>query len=179
MKLFRETLFKNIALLFFGWLVFYIDDKEFLNVYYTKWLILGLALFKTAFFFVQCIIKIFEASDQEVSYHHFLIFMGINIFLIIISFTIDFVCLYEVEPGSFAGFPSNLSFFNSCFELFYLSVLGFNNLGFYDVVPMGKASKLLVMTEIFAYIASIIFILSDFMSLKESLLELKKRREKA
>jgi hypothetical protein len=177
MNLFKDVFIKNIALLVFGLLIFYVDDKEFLNVFYTKWLIIALALFKTSFFFAQSIIKIFETSDKQVSYHHFLIFMGVNILLIIISFTIDFVCLYEVDPSSFEGLPSNLSFLNSTFELFYLSVLGFNNLGFYDVIPMGKASKLLVMMEIFAYISSIIFILSDFMSLKESLLEIKNRKK--
>ncbi|MDX2190821.1 MAG: ion transporter [Bacteroidota bacterium] len=170
MNLFRDTLLKNIALVIFGWVIFYIDDKEFLEIYYTKWLIIGLATFKTVFFFVQSIKKIFETSDKEVSYHHFLIFMGINIVLIIISFTIDFICLHQVDAHAFMGISANSSFFDICFEMLYFSVLGFNNLGFYDVIPMGKAAKILVMEEIFAYICTIIFILSDFMSLKESLL---------
>ena len=174
MLIYKDALIKNIAIVFLAWIVFEIDDTEFLNLYYTKLLIVCLTLFKITFFFIQSILKIFEVSDKEMSYHHFLIFMGINILIIIISFTIDFICLYDVDPNSFEGIPHNVSFFTSSFELFYVSMLSFNNLGFYDVIPIGKASKILVMIEIFAYISSVIFILSDFWSLKESLLEVKK-----
>ncbi len=173
---FKDTLIKNIVILGLGYLIFYIDDKEFLDDFYTKLLIVGISFLKVSFFFIQSLVKILEVSDKNIAYYHFLIFMAKNIFLIILSFTIDFICIYQVDPTSFSGIPETLSFWESSFELFYVSILGFNNLGFYDVIPMSKAVKVLVIMEVFAYMSTIIFILSDFMSLKESFIAVREKR---
>jgi hypothetical protein len=103
--------------------------------------------------------------------------MLINVAVLIISFAVDFLCLYEISPSNFEGLPDNLTFGELFFEFIYFSMLGFNNLGFYDVIPKSLASKALVIMEIISYFSTIIFVLSDFISLKESIVAMKERED--
>ena len=118
-----------------------------------------------------------EISMKNVAFHKFLIFMFINVMILIISFSVDFLCLYEINPSNFEGLPKNLSYGELFFEFIYLSMLGFNNLGFYDVVPKSMAARTLVILEIISYFLTIVFVLSDFVSLKDSIVELKKKKK--
>jgi hypothetical protein len=151
-----------------GALVFYVDSLEFVDDLVTKLLILALVIFKSIFFFVQSFKKILEATKKNVAYHYFLLFMAINICLIVLSFSVDFLCLYQVEPLSFKGIVSTNSFGRNAFEFFYFSLLNFSNFGFGDITPVGMLSKTIVTFEIIISFITIIFILSDFVSLKES-----------
>ena len=54
------------------------------------------------------------------------------------------------------------------YELVYFSLLNFSNFGFGDVVPLSIFGKTIVTIEIIISFVTIIFILSDFVSLKES-----------
>ncbi len=151
-----------------GFMVFYIDSLEFVDDLFTKFLILGLVLFKSIFFFTESFKKILEATRNDVAYHHFLVFMAVDIALIVLSFGVDFLCLYQVEPLSFNGIPSNLSFGKLVFEMIYFSLLNFSNFGFGEIIPISMFGKTIVTMEIIISFVTIIFILSDFVSLKES-----------
>ena len=164
----KDYIIKYVAVVIMGVLVFYVDSVEFIDDIFTKFLIFGLVIFKSVFFFIESFQKILQATKNDVAYHKFLIFMAINIALIILSFGIDFLCLYQVEPHSFIGIPDNLNFSRRAFELIYFSVLNFSNFGFGDITPASILSKSIVTIEIVISFVTIIFILSDFVSLKES-----------
>jgi len=165
---FKKFILKYLFVIFMGVLVFYVDSLEFVDDLFTKFLILGLVVFKSVFFFIESFRKILEATRNDVAYHHFLVFMAINIALIILSFGIDFVCLYQVEPTSFTGIALDLSFGKWVFELMYFSLLNFSNFGFGEIIPVSMFGKTIVTIEIIISFITIIFILSDFVSLKES-----------
>lgn len=94
--------------------------------------------------------------------------MAINVALIVLSFGVDFSCLDQVEPYTFKGIPDDLTFSRKFFELIYFSLLNFSNFGFGDVIPVTLLGKTIVTVEIIISFVTIIFILSDFVSLKES-----------
>lgn len=176
----RDIVLKYIVIIFLGLVVFYFDDHEILNPTINTWLILILALGKVTFFIIQSLRKISHVIDKNVAYFRFLIFMTVNILAIIVSFGIDFFCLYTIDPTNFTGLSESHSIPALLFEFVYLSMLGFNNLGFYDITPISMPSKILVMVEILIYYFTIILILSDFISLRDSILEerLTKARKK-
>ena len=166
--LFKDTILKYLFVIFMGALVFYIDSLEFIDDLVTKFLILFLVIFKSIFFFMQSFKKILEATKNDVAYHQFLIFMAINIALIVLSFGVDFICLYQVDAFSFKGLPDDLDWPRKVFELLYFSLLNFSNFGFGDIYPVSLFGKTIVTIEIIISFITIIFILSDFVSLKES-----------
>ena len=167
----RDILIKYFVIIFLGLVVFYFDDQEIIDSETNTWLILILAFGKVTFFIIQSLNKINHVIDKNVAYFRFLIFMAVNILAIIVSFGIDFFCLYTIDPTNFTGLAETSSIPERLFEFIYLSMLGFNNLGFYDVTPIGMPTKILVMIEILIYYFTIIVILSDFISLRDSILE--------
>ena len=166
--LYKNTIIKYLTVILLGFLVFYIDSLEFFDDLVTKFLILALVLFKSGYFFIQSFKKILEATKNNVAYHNFLIFMAINIALIVISFGVDFLCLYQVDETCFTGINPHLNFPRKTYELIYFSLLNFSNFGFGEIVPVSLFAKSIVTIEIIISFITIIFILSDFVSLKES-----------
>src|ERR1700739_4254238 len=89
--------------------------------------------------------------------------------MIIFSFSIDFLCLYQVDKTSFSGMLPHATFFDRFFDFFYFSLLIFSNIGMASILPETITAKSLTMFEAILSFVTIIFILSDFISLKESL----------
>ncbi len=175
----RDILIKYAVIISLGLLAFYLDELEIIDSDINTVFIVTISMGKVAFFIRQSLRKIAEVINKNVAYFRFLIFMTANIIIIIISFGVDFFCLYQVDSSHFSGLPEQYGRFRLFFEFVYLSMLGFNNLGFYDVIPVSVSSKSLVMVEILIYYFSIILILSDFVSLRDSIIEERiKRGEK-
>jgi len=124
---------------------------------------------KTAFFGTENLQQLWYAARHNVSHHQFLIWMGINMFQMIMSFAFDFHCLYRLNAKSFAGMTSNIDPNEALFDCFYLSTLNFSFFGYSDILPQTITAKIVNLTEILIAFITVIFLLSDFMSLKDSL----------
>ena len=61
------------------------------------WLVVGIALAKTAFFFAENLQHILLATAHEIPYHRFLGLMGVNMAQITMSFALDFFLLEAAE----------------------------------------------------------------------------------
>lgn len=172
-----ELILKYTLIIGLGAVIFFLNEYHVLDPITTTWLIFILALIKNIFFILQSLRKIFHVVNKNVAYFRFLMFMTFNVLTIIFSFSVDYFCLYHIDDSHFTGVPTGLNPAELIFEFFYLSMLGFNNLGFYDVIPISLPAKLLVMGEIMLYYFSIILILSDFVSLRDSILEERLQKE--
>lgn len=175
----RDISIKYIVIILFGLLAFYLDELEIINPRVNTAFIISISLSKMFFFVQQSLRKIFQVINKNVAYFRFLLFMTMNIMIIIVSFGVDFFCLNQVDSSHFSGLPQDASQLRLIFEFVYLSMLGFNNLGFYDVIPVSVAAKSLVMIEIMIYYFSIILILSDFISLRDSIIDERVKRREA
>lgn len=127
------------------------------------------SLIKTSFFGVENIRQLFEATRSNQPYHRFMLLMLINMTQIILSFGLDFHCLHCINPGSFSIELSGATRFETLFEFVYYSTLNFTFFGYGDVTPQTVPAKFITMTEILLAFVTVIFLLSDFISLKESL----------
>jgi hypothetical protein len=128
-----------------------------------------LSLAKTTFFGVENIRQLFEATRSNQPYHRFMLLMLINMTQIILSFGLDFHCLHCINPASFSVELSEATSFETVFEFSYYSTLNFTFFGYGDVTPQTVPAKFITMTEILLAFVTVIFLLSDFISLKESL----------
>jgi hypothetical protein len=133
------------------------------------WIVTALALAKTAFFFVENLQHILLATSHEIPYHRFLALMGVNMAQITLSFALDFFLLEAAEPESFAGFAAGLGEPRILFDCFFYSLLNFTFFGFGDITPQSVPAKLVTLMEVTLAFFTVIFLLSDFISLKDSL----------
>jgi hypothetical protein len=131
--------------------------------------ILIVAAAKTAFFGVENIGQLRRAADENMAYHQFLMLMLMNVWQVITSFALDYHLLYLLNKESFAEINAQLAPAELVFEFFYYSALNFMFFGYGDITPQTIPAKLLTLTEITLAFVTVIFLLSDFISLKESL----------
>ncbi|HVD98909.1 MAG TPA: hypothetical protein VNB90_11950 [Cytophagaceae bacterium] len=152
-----------------GFTVFFLDDREVSNVFQGKVTVVIISIIKSIYFMIFNYKKIVEVSKKDLPYYEFLLFIGINVFLIIFSFAIDYSCLYWIEPTSFSNIPAGLSYPRIFFEFSYLSILSYTNFGYAEILAVSGYAKLLVIFEDVIAYSMTIFILADFVSLKESI----------
>lgn len=138
--------------------------------------VLAVAFGKTVFFFVENLKHILMATRDNMAYHKVLGLMGVNMAQITLSFALDYWCLEVAEPASFSSIETSWSQPELVFEFFFFSVLNFSFFGFGDVTPLTVPAKLVTMMEVLLAFFTVIFLLSDFVSLKDSL-RVRKRHE--
>jgi hypothetical protein len=132
-------------------------------------IVVAVAIAKTAWFLVENLHHILLATSQEIPYHRFLALMGVNMTQITLSFALDFWLLEVAEEGSFSGFAAGMSSAAVFFDCFFYSVLNFSFFGFGDILPRTPAAKIVTLLEVVLAFFTVIFLLSDFISLKDSL----------
>jgi Ion channel len=132
-------------------------------------LVLLVALAKTTFFGLENLRQLYEASQRNTAYHRFMLIMLVNMSQIILSFALDDHCLFQINPAAFSMPEQELTPAGTVFEFVYYSTLNFTFFGYGDMTPQTIPAKFLTMTEILLAFITVIFLLSDFISLKESL----------
>jgi hypothetical protein len=132
-------------------------------------LILAAAWAKTLFFGVENIRQLWQATALNMPYYKFMLLMLVNMWQIMVSFALDFHLLYRQAKSSFAGVNEALDGAELVFEFFYYSALNFMFFGYGDITPQSIPAKLLTLSEITLAFVTVIFLLSDFISLKDSL----------
>lgn len=132
-------------------------------------LVAAIAVAKAGYFMLENLQHILLATSHEIPYHRFLGLMGVNMSQITLSFALDFWLLELADPGSFSGFTAGMNagavFFDCCFY----SVLNFSFFGFGDIMPQTATAKIVTLLEVILAFFTVIFLLSDFISLKDSL----------
>ncbi len=139
-------------------------------------LILTGAWAKSAFFGGENLQQLWKASTENMAYHRFMLLMLVNMSQIMLSFGLDYHSLHCLNPKSFSSILPELNRAELVFEFFYFSVLNFTFFGYGDITPQTIPAKLLTMTEVILAFVTVIFLLSDFISLKESISPAQKPR---
>ncbi|EPG66804.1 ion transporter [Leptospira wolffii] len=163
-----KTLIEYSVVILLGLCIVYLDESEFSGID-IKNIILVCAGFKSVYFFRKGFRKIAELTLRDVEYYEFLLFIAFNIGVIIVSFGVDYFCLYRADPKSFSGLEEGMGAGALAFKFFYFSLMIFTNIGIVKVIPESTEAEILLILEAAISFITIIFVLSDFLSLKESL----------
>lgn len=151
------------------WAILEVIDSGRLAAPWVVATILIVAWAKTLFFGAENIRQLWHATAQNTPYHKFMLLMLVNMWQIMTSFALDFHLLDVLQRESFAGVNGSLTGAALVFEFFYFSALNFMFFGYGDITPQSIPAKLLTLTEITLAFVTVIFLLSDFISLKDSL----------
>ncbi len=165
----RSNVFEYSAILVLGFLARWVWVQGWLSGNWFAVLVVLLSFAKTTWFIFENSQQLIRATAQNIPYHRFLAIMVTNMSQIALSYAIDFYCLYRANAASFSGIDPTLTHFELMFEFGYFSVLNFSFFGYGDITPATIPSKITVLSEIVLAFLTVIFILSDFISLKESL----------
>ncbi len=164
-----RNLIEYVAIVAIWWLSVQFIQQQRLPTPVLTVLVLIVAWAKTLFFGIENLRQLWEASQQNMAYHRFMILMLVNMSQIILSFGLDYHVLDVLDPQSLGSINPDLSQPELVFECMYFSVLNFTFFGYGDITPQTVPAKLLTMTEILLAFITVIFLLSDFISLKESI----------
>lgn len=128
----------------------------------------GWAAVKTVYYFAETLRHLLEAIAKDLAYHRFLLIVAYNMAQITLSFAIDFYCLFWIDPESLS-IENDMRGLELMFECFYFSVLNFSFFGYGDITPHHIASKFVMLLEVITAFSTVIFLLSDFVSMKEAM----------
>jgi uncharacterized membrane protein YhaH (DUF805 family) len=130
---------------------------------WVPYLIVLLAVVKTAYFSFFTFRQVNRSIVQCHSFRELLSVFGILVVLIIFSFAADYTCLNEADPLAFRGLEktAGLSYLQNLFELFYFSVVTFVSVGYGDIAPISIPAKIITITEIGQSFVMVIFGLSN------------------
>jgi len=135
-------------------------------------LAIGVAIWagvKTLYYLSETLRHLAEATSTDLAYHRFLLLMAYNMAQITLSYALDFYCLYRIDPTSLSGIDPELRGLALFFECFYFSVLNFSFFGYGDIIPARVPGKVVMLLEVVTAFSTVIFLLSDFVSIKESM----------
>jgi hypothetical protein len=133
------------------------------------WAVVIFAAFKTAYYFGESLWHLVQAAASDLAYHRFLLLMAYNMAEVTLSFALDFFCLQRLDPGSFTGLDATLGNAELLFNCFYFSVLNFSFFGYGDIIPAHIPAKIVMLLEVITAFSTVIFIISDFVSMKDSM----------
>jgi hypothetical protein len=169
MKKYQRNALEFLALVFMAEAILIIQQNNWLISTFLYSLIVLICWLKTAWFVYETSLDLKEVTRKNMPYHQFLIIIGINMIQIVFSFALDFYLLLKVDVTCFNGIDPKFSEPELLFECFYLSALNFSYFGYGDVTPANIPAKLVTLTGILLGFMTVIFILSDFVTLKESI----------
>jgi hypothetical protein len=169
MRKYQRNLLEFLVIIFIAEAIVLIQQINWLTINTLYSLIVLFCWLKTAWFVYETSLDLKEVSRKNMPYHQFLMTIGINMIQIVCSFALDFYLLLKVNITCFNGINPNFSELELLFECFYLSALNFSYFGYGDVTPANIPAKLVTLTGILLGFMTVIFILSDFVTLKESI----------
>ncbi len=166
---FREAI-ELVAIIIFAIAILW--SHAFLGSGYRS-LLIGLvvvgAFTKTSYYFAESLWHLVKASALDLAYHRFLLLMAYNMAEVTLSFALDFFVLQRLNPGSLSGMENDTSMPLLLFDCFYFSVLNFSFFGYGDITPMTVPAKIVMLLEVITAFTTVIFLISDFVSMKESM----------
>ncbi len=128
-----------------------------------------LALAKSVLVVWANLIRVHQVTAEHLPFHRYLAFLVLSLSLLIFSFGLDTYLLHRLVPGSYAGFAPQLSELELLFESYYFSFLNLTIYGVVEIVPKTVAAKLLLIFEEALVFLTLVYVLSDFVSLRDSI----------
>lgn len=98
-----KTAYKYIIVILVGVLIFLLDYFELTNPLTREIILFILSILKAAYFINFVFTSIRESADKDFYFQEFMSFVIISILLVVISFWIDYYCLFRIQETSFTG----------------------------------------------------------------------------
>lgn len=166
---YRKALARLVMVIVFGIVVFLLDDREVASRFWKLFTLLALAFVKAAYFVWLNIYILRATAGRQFDFIKYLLFFGVSVSMIVLSFGIDYFCLYRIDEASFANIPPAANLLGQAIAFLYFSLATFSTAGFGDIYPLISAGRILVGLELVLFLVTMVLILSNIHPLRESL----------
>jgi Ion channel len=164
-----KPIFDELALLLTTPLICLLFHQQKFYFKYLPWVILVVALLKILIYLFQLLERIENYGESKVYNFRQFIFNSFSVvFLVNVSFSIDYFCINHFHENSFHGLSQPTNDFTIFLELFYFSVVTFATVGYGDIYPIILSVRILVVFEIFTAFSLVVFILANFDKIRDS-----------
>ena len=169
MMKYQRNFLEFMVIILLGEAVVIIENSGYLGTTALYTLVVGICWLKTAWFVYETSQDLNRATTHNLPYHQFLKIVGINMTQVMLSFGIDYYTLLKIDMACLNEINPAFNELELLFECVYFSALNFSYFGYGDITPANIPAKLVSLTEILMGFMTVIFILSDFITLKESM----------
>ncbi|MBK9730369.1 MAG: two pore domain potassium channel family protein [Chitinophagaceae bacterium] len=145
--------------------IIYPFSRQFIDV-----LIFVSCVVQIFYFVVFSLRKLFFKTGLSLSYGKILIRICGTILFILLTFTVNYWCLFDNNPSAISGL-SNSSLFRELLDMFYFSCVTFATVGYGDILPESMAAKSCVILEMATAFFIVVFILSNVSLIMNSVKE--------
>lgn len=157
-----------LVMLLVGTLIFLADYYEVANPFEREVVLTIVSVVKSGWFVRFVIQRIQSSVEQEFFFHEFMAFIGTSIVFFILSYAIDFYCLYQIRSDSFHGVPIEPDLLRDFITFFYFSVTNFTTAGLGDILPNNLTARIFVSTELIISFFFTIMVVANIATLRES-----------
>lgn len=151
-----------------GTLVFLADYYELKNPFFRELVLTAISLTKSVWFVMFVVRHIRLGTEKDFYFHEFRGFIGVSILLFVLSYALDFYCLYQIRSDSFRGLPANPDLLEFFITFFYFSVTNFTTAGLGDILPNTESARLFVASELIISFFFTILVIANLSMLRES-----------
>lgn len=156
------------AVLILGVLVFLADYHELTSPAFRESVLVTVTVAKSVWFVRFVIRRIRLSTQHEFYFHEFMAFIGMSIVLFVLSYAIDYYCLFQINPESFRGLPERPDLLDDFLTFFYFSVTTFTTAGLGDIFPHSASARIFIASELIISFFFTIFIIANLAMLRES-----------
>lgn len=160
-----------------GVIIFLLDYYELSNNFLNELILFGVGILKSAYFIYFVFYRIKESIHKDFYFDEFISFIGFSIVLIIISFAIDYYCLYRIDSHSFYGIHDKHYLLSDWVTFFYFSISAFTTAGFGDIHPQSSVAEIFVSMELMVAFFFTILVITNVLELRESFTKKKLKNE--
>lgn len=168
--------YKYFAVIFIGLLIFFLDYYELTNPVINEALLFVISIAKSVYFIYFVFKTIKNTAHKEFYFNEFISFAVVSIQLVIISFAIDYYCLFRINSVSFAGIIPKASIATEFISFFYYSISVFTTAGFGDIKPNSTSAQIFVSMELMIAFFFTILVIANISHIRSSFVEKNKER---
>lgn len=143
-----KTTYQYLVVIVMGLIIFLIDYYELANPNTNEIILFAISVAKSGYFIYFVFKTIKETAYKKFYFYEFMSFIVVSILLVIISFAIDYYCLFRIKADAFAGLIPKSSIITEFITFFYYSISVFTTAGFGDVKPNNTSAQIFVSMEL-------------------------------
>ncbi len=162
------TIVKFIFVILLGIVGFNIGRREIGNDYVNEALLFIYCISKAVYICRAFLRRMRETANDHLKHADIISFIGFNTLLLVLSYSADYLTLYEINPASFSGITTHNQLIPHIVAFLYYSISVFSTAGFGDILPRTVIAQLLVSSQMMLSWFLVILVIANFGSIRDA-----------